>query len=133
MLSLDGNSPIGRPIGSVGCALVRETGPSNCVAGWAGIGGFGGNGAMYHAPSRSIYWMEPAVAGSKIRRLAIPGDPVKDSWRNAWSELSPNGGPQASSANGIYSKFNMVEIGSEAALVCVTSIDGPVHVYKLPA
>ena len=109
-------------------------------------------GAVYHRASRSIIlgrysstYSDAAVAGEELPnfltiRIATDGRGAYagDTWKktvvvndgnpNPWGEFDGKRG------NGAYSKFNIVhDMGDgHAALVCVTDIDGPTFVYKLP-
>lgn len=98
----------------------------------------GGVGAAYHAPSRAIL-VGGSEYGASIRKLSIQGsNPLTATY--SWSTIEPAAGNTVTPGSpggyqGTFSKFQMIEDMGDgcAALVMVTSVTGPVYIYKLPA
>jgi hypothetical protein len=103
-----------------------------------------GAGGAYIKANHSIAIANPKNTGSMFYKLQIPTkisgnavvyDPAGQ-W--VWSQVNPSGGTSVYTPpegnNDTYSKWNVIEdMGNgQSAIVVVTSIEGPVYVYKVP-
>jgi hypothetical protein len=104
----------------------KITGPSSAFP-WSDVR-YEAHASVYY--NGSIYVMDPLFFGNRILKCTLPSS-IDGDWSNVWSVIQVAGGPPQGGSGGLWTRMQLVDFGSAAALVVPTAWNQGTYVYRL--